>query len=442
MSNLRVFAVLGAAVLALLSGCRKPEPPPAPAPEPAGPSMTIPEAVRAADLDQLNLHLARGLAGWRDPEGQTAVHLAVREGNLYVLDWLVRNGLDPCTPDASGLTPLHVAVMARRADLVTRLLFESCDLEYRDHAWKTAADYANELGYVDILERLAAAGAQVTLPDLAEEEEDRPAAKRLPMPGEEPELLEGDFRIWTSASGDELEGEFVDLQGDTLILRDRRNHEYRIHLFKLLPGDQILARQIQQGTGPAATAAAPSRTSRPGRSTLDKLARRSDWTILEGCRLLSNPSNDGDSFHVRHEGQEYIFRLYHVDTPETDNSFPDRVRDQALYFGISPRDAIRIGEEAKRFTARALGGKTFTVATQWTDAMGNSDLPRFFALVVTDEGDLDELLTRAGLVRVYGMDIEGAVGRLKNRTLLQLEKDARRDKQGAWGLSTFAGALP
>ena len=47
-----------------------------------------------------------------------------------------------------------------------------------------------------------------------------------------------------------------------------------------------------------------------------------DWTIYEHCRLITNPSNDGDSFHVRVGRNHYIFRLYFVDAPETDTSFP------------------------------------------------------------------------------------------------------------------------
>lgn len=56
-----------------------------------------------------------------------------------------------------------------------------------------------------------------------------------------------------------------------------------------------------------------------------------DWQKLEGCQLIQNEWNDGDSFHVRTaEGTEFIFRLYFVDTPETDSRFPDRVVQRQL----------------------------------------------------------------------------------------------------------------
>ena len=55
------------------------------------------------------------------------------------------------------------------------------------------------------------------------------------------------------------------------------------------------------------------------------------WLTLTNCRYLPNAANDGDSFHVRAEGREYIFRLYFVDTPETDDGIPERVKEQAKY---------------------------------------------------------------------------------------------------------------
>ena len=63
------------------------------------------------------------------------------------------------------------------------------------------------------------------------------------------------------------------------------------------------------------------------------------WTTLANCQLQPNPAHDGDSFHVRCNGREYIFRLYFVDALETDNSVPDRVAQQAAYFGISKPSA-------------------------------------------------------------------------------------------------------
>ena len=72
--------------------------------------------------------------------------------------------------------------------------------------------------------------------------------------------------------------------------------------------------------------------------------------------------------------------------------------------------------------------------TKWEDARGNSRLPREYAFVVTDQGDLDELLMAEGLVRLYGMRIDGPFGSKKYNELKDLERDAKREKAGAWGL--------
>ena len=34
------------------------------------------------------------------------------------------------------------------------------------------------------------------------------------------------------------------------------------------------------------------------------------WTYLKDCRLITGRNNDGDSFHVKHGGEESEFRLY------------------------------------------------------------------------------------------------------------------------------------
>ena len=49
------------------------------------------------------------------------------------------------------------------------------------------------------------------------------------------------------------------------------------------------------------------------------IARADEWETIRGCRLIENESNDGDSFHVEADGEEKIFRLYFVDTPESES---------------------------------------------------------------------------------------------------------------------------
>jgi hypothetical protein len=68
-----------------------------------------------------------------------------------------------------------------------------------------------------------------------------------------------------------------------------------------------------------------------------------EWETLRNCRLIENESNDGDSFHVKADGEERIFRLYFVDTPEGDADdirVQDRIAKQAAEFGISEKESV------------------------------------------------------------------------------------------------------
>jgi len=98
---------------------------------------------------------------------------------------------------------------------------------------------------------------------------------------------------------------------------------------------------------------------------------------------------------------EYLFRLYFVDAPETDEMTPRRLVEQAKYFAITVPQAIEVGRAAKEFTRQKLS-EPFTVFTHMSDAMGQSRLERFYAFVQTNEGDLSEQLVRNGLARAYG----------------------------------------
>src|SRR5204862_7491113 len=100
------------------------------------------------------------------------------------------------------------------------------------------------------------------------------------------------------------------------------------------------------------------------------------WIVLKNCRLISNPANDGDSFHASAGAREYIFCLYMVDAPETDEMNPARLVEQPKDFAITEPQAIEVGLAAKEFT-RAKLSETFTVITHMSDAMGRSNMDRF-----------------------------------------------------------------
>ena len=166
-----------------------------------------------------------------------------------------------------------------------------------------------------------------------------------------------------------------------------------------------------------------------------------DWVVLENCRLITNPANDGDSFHVSAGEKEYLFRLYLVDAPETDEMTPRRLIEQAKYFSITVPQAIEVGRAAKDFMQEKLS-QPFTVFTHMSDAMGQSRLERFYAFVETKEGDLGEQLVRNGLARSYGFKTAPprlTSSRIEVEKLQQFEDEAKREKIGGWSVN--AGRL-
>ena len=172
---------------------------------------------------------------------------------------------------------------------------------------------------------------------------------------------------------------------------------------------------------------------------LDATAREGskEWIVLKDCRLIPNPANDGDSFHISAGTKEYLFRLYLVDAPETDEMIPRRLVDQAKYFGITVPQAIEVGRAAKEFTREKLAER-FTVFTRMSDAMGQSRIERFYAFVQTKDGDLAEQLVRNGLARIYGFRSTPPglrSSRIELEKLQQFENEARQEKMGAWGVN-------
>src|SRR6266404_578490 len=159
-----------------------------------------------------------------------------------------------------------------------------------------------------------------------------------------------------------------------------------------------------------------------------------DWVKLDRCELIPNPGNDGDSIHVRANQKEYIFRLYLVDAPETDAADPARLIEQAKYFGISVPQVIELGEAAKSFVRDKLS-EPFTVLTRKANAMGRSDIERFYAFVQTKDGDLGEQLIANGLARTHGRSVTppgASSSALERQRLKELEDEAKQHKLGGW----------
>ena len=168
------------------------------------------------------------------------------------------------------------------------------------------------------------------------------------------------------------------------------------------------------------------------------------WEVLDGCRLVDSPINDGDSFKVRHQDDTFIVRLYFVDCLETHDTYMDRVRDQARYFSISETEVITAGKQATAYTKQFLKGE-FTVITQSIDARGGKE-PRVFGLVSKDGTFLSMDLVNQGLALIYGMPTlaiwpGGLSAPAYLSRLKQLERRAQQDRIGIWKQATDSQQL-
>lgn len=163
------------------------------------------------------------------------------------------------------------------------------------------------------------------------------------------------------------------------------------------------------------------------------------WEKIEGCTLVQEGYRDGDSFLVRIAPRTFrVFRLYFVDACEdsADSRYPERLAEQAAYFGITPARAAKLGDEAAEFSAQALA-KPFTVFVCGQKAPGSSSRQRYYAMIETAEGKwLSSSLVENGLARIYGKRItlpDGTDSRQYRETLEGLEARVKVGKNGGWG---------
>jgi endonuclease YncB( thermonuclease family) len=168
-------------------------------------------------------------------------------------------------------------------------------------------------------------------------------------------------------------------------------------------------------------------------TALAATAAPAPWSKLEGCSYVPHANNDGDSFHVRCGADEFVLRLYFVDSPETNLLYPERTREQAEHFGATLDDALKAGARARSFVREALRGP-FTVTTRKASAPGRAKDPRFYGMVEVGGRNLDEMLVLQGLARVKGVaaSVPGEKARAHAQRLQLLEDEAKRKGRGLW----------
>jgi endonuclease YncB( thermonuclease family) len=171
-----------------------------------------------------------------------------------------------------------------------------------------------------------------------------------------------------------------------------------------------------------------------------------DYEVYRNCQLDSERHNDGDSFQIKlPDGRREVFRLYFVDTPESEfkeyrggESNHERIAQQAKYFGITPDQAVEIGQRGKHFTLDRLAKKPFTLYTRWDSPFNDQ---RYHAFIEIEENghtaSLDALLVEQGFCRIFtkgAVTPDGTSMAKRNDQLHAMERQARDRRSGAWGL--------
>ncbi|XP_060576349.1 transient receptor potential cation channel subfamily A member 1-like [Ruditapes philippinarum] len=94
-----------------------------------------------------------------DNEGTSALHLAVQNYQMEVIDLLIENGAEINMQNNTNYTPLHMAVIGGQINIVNQLLDKGADIEARDGDHMTPVHRCAMYGKKDVLEVLLQKGA-------------------------------------------------------------------------------------------------------------------------------------------------------------------------------------------------------------------------------------------------------------------------------------------
>lgn len=101
----------------------------------------------------------------RDEKGYTALILAAYHGHGAAVEQLLAAGADPCAQDRRGNTALMGAIFKGELAIARRLMRADCAPDQRNNAGQTAAMYAALFQRKEILDALAAQGADLKTRD-------------------------------------------------------------------------------------------------------------------------------------------------------------------------------------------------------------------------------------------------------------------------------------
>ena len=120
------------------------------------------DAARTGDIETLERFLSLGVSLQTEFNGQTALHVAVQQGNIDAVRFLIGNDAAIETLDATvGRTPVNIAAGEGRIEIVNLLLAHGAEVNTRDIDGRTPLYSAALQGHIEVVERLIAVGADI-----------------------------------------------------------------------------------------------------------------------------------------------------------------------------------------------------------------------------------------------------------------------------------------
>ena len=122
-----------------------------------------------------------------DKEGDSALHIAARQGSESTIEALLNAGVRINAPNQKGQTPLHVAVLAGNLEAVDVLVDEAADVNatWQDQTALAIAEQGKHAGVVEVLQRASATNREEPAPMSTDAYNKRLLVRRIdPVDGE------------------------------------------------------------------------------------------------------------------------------------------------------------------------------------------------------------------------------------------------------------------
>jgi len=183
----------------------------------------------------------------------------------------------------------------------------------------------------------------------------------------------------------------------------------------------------------------------PGQGGNGSPLPQSEFKVYPRAKFVESRTNEADSLRIKvsDSEDEHVFVLYFVDAVDASWTHPQRVQEQARYFGVSGERVVIEGQRAMQYVAQLLQSRPFSVMTRWEQVPERS---RFYALILVEHipGNwvyLADLLVQQGYARVAGVTTHlPSDSRTLNDYALELQalrRQAEAAKAGIWAASKF-----